>query len=510
MGSLVSGSWTGMSDKTCPDRKGYALYIGFFFLYAVFLIFLQDFDMDMFHILQTGREVATGQDIYHNLRCSYDGLKVIHQQWLYSVVIYWFYTAFGQVGMRVFILLQFALFWFLFDRLCAVRGMSTAAEGKALFTVMTLQAVLFSTRPWMFTLICLLAHALCMESALRYGRYGYLWSVPVIMLVSMSGRMALWPYHLAIYFAYFVAPFLAKHVAFLENSFRWQWKKVLLPVLCSFFVLFLNPYTYRGVLYVFYSLAGELKSFMIAEMQPALVMCFTGVALLVLLFFMFFHLGKGSRIEAAHFLMLLCGAAATFLVQRHFVFVAFAASLVLCSPDMWDKDTFFGLRLDMLLDKREHVFLYPFFPIFASAFLAAALSFAMCLGDTTMANTLRSARSVRSYLEENGYDGGVLTGMVSGAALEYEGVKCSMDSSPEEYTEAICGEKGLAAGMSVVLNDLLYNGGLSDESEAFAKEHNLSYACFFEKDRGMYGSIARSGSWEEVSVFGDLVLYREV
>lgn len=510
MSTSVSNRMFAGFDRTLTDKTGYRLYLGFFVMYAVLLINVREFDLDMFHILQTGREFVTGQDIYHNLRCVYDNLAVIHQQWLYGAVIYLFYAVLGKIGISLFVLLEFVIFWLLFDRLCFLRGMSAAAEGKVLFVVMTAWPALLSARPWLFTMVCLLAQAICIEEALQFGRYKRLWLIPVVILISMNGRMALWPYHFAVYFAYFMGGFLARRVPFLTNSFEWSWRKMAGPVIASAAVLFVNPYTYRGVLYVFYSLAGGLHSFGIGEMEPAKVLSFVGVVLIAILCFLCFHIGKGHRIEASHALMFLCGFVATAAVIRHFVFVSFAASLLLCDAGLWKSDTFLGLPLSRMLEKRKHVFLYPFFPVFAMCFMAGVLALAWSYGDKTMDDITDSARSVRSYLEKTGYDGGVFTEMTSGASLEFEGVRCTLDSSPEEYIKAICGESGIASGIRDAMFELLCGGGLSQASETFLEQHGCSYACFFAKDKDCWGSITASGLWEEAGVFGRFILYRRV
>jgi hypothetical protein len=254
--------------------------------------------------------------------------------WLYEVLLYGLYLAFGLAGVIVYrVALSLAVVAAV-HRLVAKREprflVATALTGGAVLAL----AMLFSERPWLFTI---LFATLTLSAVLdfREERPGaWFWVLPAIY--------ALWAnIHIQFIYGLFIlalacaAPVLERFGARMgwlaggdEKGWRGWWQLVLLAGLCALATL-VNPYHMRlyGVVLEYATQPGpfrfvnELKALEFREPCDWMVLALGGAAA--------FFLGRRRKLDLFKLLLLVSSAFFAFRARRDLWFLVLAALAIL-------------------------------------------------------------------------------------------------------------------------------------------------------------------------------------
>lgn len=269
---------------------------------------------DFPHTLLAGKDIVTagGFPIY-NAHSIIDGMKIIYQQWLYSVVLYEIYACGGWLGLYLFFIVELALVNIAVISLCRVRGLSMSVSllVTSLFMILIgLVPSLYSLRPWFITVFLVLMELVCVEHFLRTNRWYWLVGIIVTFVVETNVRMALWIGHLAMLLPYIV-PLPSKVSKFLkcDDVSRWITKKqrvvLCMTALAGVVSTLLNPYGLDGSLFLMKA-SGALSVFNVNELNGLASETFVYKVMVVSLASVWVLLITKRRFDAVT-LFMLCG-----------------------------------------------------------------------------------------------------------------------------------------------------------------------------------------------------------
>ena len=426
----------------------YAVFAGLFFLYE---IITSVYEFDVFFLLATGEEIVKNGIPYENV-WTIDRLGFVAQQWLYDVILYWFYSWGGRIGLICFVAIQCGILAFILQRiLCRMR---VPAAGQFIVLCLTMwlsKEYLFSVRPEAVTLILLAAECHLIEKAYQTNRFRLLYWLPVLTALEVNLHSSMWPFHFCILLAYLVPVFWHDKA---DNRMSRMWtsgrKQVVLSTMGMAASLFLNPYGLDGILYLFRSnLAGTFRFINIVEMRMPFILSSHGFMIVVCLGLVLWQFYKGyvpngvvNMALGFGFLSMLAGRNTMFLLLPLFFLLAGLLKQHeqnglqhLCSK--WYMSWLFGLFLAAGILWQGYL-LFPEVPLMFSGLVTE---------DTYLMGQLSL---MCDYMEqEKGKDVRVFTGFNTGAYLEFEGYRqIYMDARPELHMQKLNGKRNVLPAYS--------------------------------------------------------------
>lgn len=163
-------------------------------------------DNDSWDVLAEGREIVENGIYYEDQLSMHEGLSVTVQNYGFAAIFYLIYTAFGQVGLYVAMLLLNLLLCFLIYKICML--MSQKNVNLSLL-IMVLTDLLLArwfvvTRAQMVSYCIMMAVIYLLELYVRGGKTKQLWWILVLSLLQINLHASLWPMLLFVTLAYII------------------------------------------------------------------------------------------------------------------------------------------------------------------------------------------------------------------------------------------------------------------------------------------------------------------
>lgn len=401
-------------------------------------------DNDSYYMIAQGREILNSGIPYKNTFTFMDD-KIVVQQWLYCVLIALADKIPGNWGLLCFMLVQamaLAITISVYIRK-SIKDPFWVWLAASLVMIVPHTQYIASLRPENLTLILMLFQMMALEAYRDTGKKAYLLALPAVMLAEANLHISMWPIHVCVYLAYFVPYFLPEREKKLKLKFSVcpgllspdgvkPDRYAVLAVVASLAVLFLNPYGWDGIMYLFrsmpvFQLVGVTEQEGVYLLSRDTVVNAAMIVLTVIL-------ARHKKIHATEACMIL-GLTALACTNYHNTMYMPVAVAVMARV---------LLRCLAEQDPAEAKSLMP--NGVKSVLLAGVLAFALVSGFYTLPKLQIFADKhgmdpVINYILENKRPGDrIFNNMNMGPMLEYYGVKdLYSDTRPELLMPAITG-----------------------------------------------------------------------
>ena len=261
------------------------LSIFFISVFSVFLFIITSYllDNDIFFLIETGREILKRGEVLRENIWTIDKVGLILQQWLYSVLIAFFYQTGKTAGLYLFFFIQFAIFLFIAWKFLDLKIHSFKIKAIAIVFACLSSLYVINLRPQLITMILFLAECYVLEKYQITHKKHWLLALPLIVVLGVNLHGALWIMYLAIFLAYTVPCFYLPYVK--DDSLIKECKTMLLMAVVMILSAFINPYGKDVVLYTVYSFqSASIANIPISEMFKPFVLSSPGIVILLILF----------------------------------------------------------------------------------------------------------------------------------------------------------------------------------------------------------------------------------
>lgn len=424
---------------------------------AIFILGLQaiktTYDNDVWWLLATGREIIQNGFPRTNPWAIHDGMQIVIQQWIPSIILYGLYSLGGMPALEIMLTVQIAVLMLLLWKLChdCADGKDTAVLIFILIAFVSLSGY-FSARPQIYTMFLYSLLILVLEKYRKLNNTKLLFWLPIITWIHVNVHASMAPFDLFIMFLYWIPdflPWLSKHstLSFSLQDSDYKRKPLLIAACISAVSMLVNPYGIKGALYLFESYgAAEYRGY-ISEMNSIEIYSPYGIADLILIIIGAIIIGKnGKKIDLPLTLLFLSSAFLTIMHVRNCWLVALF-SLPLIAR---------GLR-DLIFPRWNIKFLHNKLVRFALAFALADFMFLYSYANIwpTLVEYINLSKTdsidlpqkaadwMDSYATENHLQNNkirVFNSFNNGGLLEFHGFKVTMDPRPELWEPCITGQ----------------------------------------------------------------------
>lgn len=282
-------------------------YYHWFFLLIPTLIISKNYiylDNDAWFLLNTGRYILNNGFFYVDPFTIHEGLSMIVQQWLTTVIFWGVFNYLGDIGFYIFMTVITYILLFLHYKI--VNLVSNKKLLSVIFTMLcsTLWIKYMTSRPQMFTYMCLLIEVFILEKYIKTNNKKILYLLPLISLLQINLHASVWPIQFLVIGTFIVNGLAPKK---LKNE-DFKVKPIIIAAIVMFIVGFINPYFYKSVLYLYYSYGDTVINRYITEMQLSTFATtqVKHILILVVSLILLSNFSKKFKIEIRHY-FLFCG-----------------------------------------------------------------------------------------------------------------------------------------------------------------------------------------------------------
>lgn len=443
---------------TCHRRKPCNFLLSLLFIYGIVYFSLKavltTYDNDLWWLLSTGREIVQNGIPYINPWAIHDGMKIVIQQWIPSVVLYYAYSAGGVMAIQLLLCVLIAVEVFVSYRLCEICSDSLLGKeiifGLLLLTVIPMSAY-FSSRPQIYSMIAFELVFMVLEFYRRTGKWKTLLWLPLISLIHVNIHASMAPFDLfliAIYCLPDIPRLVCRRYPVFSVRFSLsEYRRIplLAALLASALAMLVNPYGINGALYLLRSFGAASYGDYIAEMQPAVIWSTYGIPNLALIMCGCIAIGKRGikDLDFPKTVLFVVGVVLSMTRQRNIWLLP-----LLSLPLLADSLGAFSLYSDKirLFRNKAVCALVGVFLLFASGYYAyfSILPIVMDSSETDSAKIpYCAAQWMDGYAQEHGIsktDIKVCNSFNNGGYLEWSGLKVLMDARPELWEPPITGQ----------------------------------------------------------------------
>jgi hypothetical protein len=244
------------------------VYMFLLFSLCPLLFYRPMLQTDTYWLINTGKYIVHHGFPHVEPFTIHQGLNLVVQQWLSTVLFYASYRIGGVAGVHILSIITYALITYMTYRLALqmsdgkriIASYVTVFIGVSLFFYMV-------PRPQIFSLLIFVLEVSLLEYSIRNGTRSLrvIAALPILSIMLINLHAAIWPL-----FFLFCIPYLIDSYKFKKGGVEGQGyrrKYLLMGLLLSFIVGFLNPYGYRAMTYLFSSYGNDLINSYIVEMS---------------------------------------------------------------------------------------------------------------------------------------------------------------------------------------------------------------------------------------------------
>lgn len=408
------------------------------------------YDNDVWWLLATGREIIQNGFPRTNPWAIHDGMQIVIQQWIPSIILYSLYSVGGMPALEIMLAIQIVALLLLLWKLCRV-----CADGKDSIVLIPILIAFvslsgyFSARPQIYTMFLYSLLILVLEKYRKSKNAKILFWLPVITWIHVNVHASMAPFDLFIIFLYWIPDFLlwiSKRwlLSFSLQNSDYRRKPLLIAGCISAVSMLINPYGIKGALYLFESYgAAEYRGY-ISEMNSLIIYSPYGIADLVLIIIGAIIIGKnGKKIDLPLTLLFLSSAFLTIMHVRNCWLVALF-SLPLIARGLSDLKLphwnirFLhkkAVRLILAVILTDFMFLYAYSNIWPTLVEYINLSKTDSMDLPQKAADWMETYAAENHLQKNEIN--VFNSFNNGGLLEFRGFKVTMDPRPELWEPSI-------------------------------------------------------------------------
>lgn len=410
-------------------------------------------DTDLYYMIPTGRYILENGIPYTNPFCITEGLPIIIQNWLYCMGIAFIYNHLHTFGLWMVMIVQLLLMYFVLTEFFHIRSSrNKILIGFASAFIMAVFSYL-SLRPEIITFVLVMAELLGIEKYRTTGKVRYAWLLPLTVLLEINLHASYWVMHYILLLPYLVPvpKFLKLRNKAMTTA---ECNKIVLPLLTSAGCLFLNPYGYKNILYVFHSLQSNVFSVVTISEQQAFSIKSLYAAMVLFFLYLLRRAHRNRILDSVSFFM---GIGTFILVIDKIKWIAFFAIgfayVIRCFTSEWEKNNRFNfgeIRIPMCCT----VVLAVAYLVIGYAFVDYEPLFFDTKTDEYMLKTnfvsiSEEMNSIGDYLDEHDPDARIFARFEHNNYFEFRGYRVFYDARPELYVPEIAGKDLVAIAEKV-------------------------------------------------------------
>ncbi len=248
-----------MFKKYTPSK--YTSYL--LFLLPLFFFFFIDMnrETDIWFLFSHGREVLTNGIPHTEFLTIHTGLSFVMQQWLSSVLLYFFYHYLGDIGLYIFIFIINIIIMFFIYKLCMVISNNKVYSSVLIIVLLDLllELIFIIPRPQIFSILIFIIELYILELYIKNKSKNSIYFIPLLSILLINLHCSVWP----ILFI-FIGPF---GVELLYLYFKKKDKRVIKLIIVSIISILvglINPYGIDAMTYF-------LRSYGIKEINQRII-----------------------------------------------------------------------------------------------------------------------------------------------------------------------------------------------------------------------------------------------
>jgi hypothetical protein len=427
------------------------------------LLFYQPaFQNDTYWLINTGKYIMNHGFPGVEPFTMHQGLNLIVQQWLSTILFFRCFQMAGPMGIHILILVIYAVILFLVYRLALLMANSkklvasyiTAFVGVCIYSFMV-------PRPQVFSLLIFITEVLILEYYTRNPKWFAVVSIlPLLAILLINLHAAMWPM-----FFLFCAPYLIDSFKFRVGRVEGQgYRKapLIAGILASIVASFINPYSYRAMIYIFSSYGNDSINRYVDEMSSPDFKNFSGVmifALVLTIVLIYNYVQSATRLRYALltigtlYMGLASGRSFSFFIIFGMAFLAYHLRNINISSS--------------IPPKRRAV-------LFGIAVFALGIGRISRLKDVGLLEENYKPVEAVQYILKNVYPSKLrlYNDYNTGGYLEFSGIRTFIDSRAEVFTKKLNGKRDIFQDYVDMLNGKLY---YKDFASKYAFTHFLVY-----------------------------------
>ena len=259
--------------NTKDNRKKPSFFLTLLLIEFIVIVGLQaiktTYDNDLWWLLATGREIIQNGFPKTNPWAIHDGMGIIIQQWIPSVILYELYSLGDMLAVEIMLVIQIAVLALILWKLCAYLTEGKNAEWILLTILIAFLSLssYFSSRPQIYTMMFYALLIFDLEKYRRTEQHKYLCLLPLITMSHVNFHASMAPLDIFIILLYLIPdiPCLLSQrprgsVQFKDSSYAR--KPLLIATAIACVSMLVNPYGIRGALYLLESyVAADYRGF---------------------------------------------------------------------------------------------------------------------------------------------------------------------------------------------------------------------------------------------------------
>lgn len=421
-----------MSMKN-KNRNLWIIIMGFLVLLSAILLSIKFFDNDGWFILNNGRYIVENGVPLKNPFTWMEGLDIVIQQWLWSVITYIVYEYFGNWGLILLCVVMYLITMFLFVKIADLYKVKHQYSILLCAAMLLLMYPYLNIRPTFVTLILLMWQVYILEKYKQDGdTLNLLWLIAISVL-EINFHSAIWIFHFVFLLPYLVPEIQTYFIKFQKVKIKRL--PLIIITIPMFLVGYCNPYGADGMKYLLYSYGDELKNAGINELKSPML---NGIGFFIMLLIVFATIWISSHYHEkfqSSFTYILCGTAILSLLHSRNA-VYFYLGFMLFSIEILKK-----LNFEFKSNHKKLNFILSITVILLWLLYIPLISDIIHNTPNKTDSELRPIKAIE-YLQEHhiSTDTRLYTEFNSGGFIGWKGYKTFMDARPELYFKILNGK----------------------------------------------------------------------
>lgn len=241
-----------------------------FFIIPIFIFLTKNIklDNDIYFILNNGKYIIDHCVPYYDPFTIHNGLRLIMQQWLSSIIFYEIYNIFGYFGLIIFMFLINIVILIILYKLCMLISDNKLYLSVALAIIIDylLLSMFIVTRPQLFDYILLLLEIYILELYIRKQNYKVLLILPILSILMINLHATSFLMMICFIIPYIIDSFKI-NLRFIKGT-GYKKKPLIIIALIMIITGLINPYGIDAITYIFTSMGKDYVSKFIIEMSP--------------------------------------------------------------------------------------------------------------------------------------------------------------------------------------------------------------------------------------------------
>jgi len=428
----------------------------------VYFIFIHNLNLnpDLWFILNTGGYITEHGFFNIDPFTIHEGLSFCIQQWLVDIVFYYVHFFLGSKGLLIVIYLSSILLGFILYKYFYL--LSNNKKLSFIFSTICIALIGYNliTRPQLYDYIILILESYLLEKYIKTKNKKNLYPLPFLSLLFINIHASTW------WFQYvFILPFIVNGLKIKKiNKDKYELKPILIITLLMFIAGFINPYTYKLVIYLFKSYGMKEINKYITEMKRPLfdeIYFKVVIALFAIILFLinYFRNKLNTR-----YIFLFIGNLILYLMHQRcyafFIMYSFCCICILLKK----------VKFDFIELKNKYILLFiNCIKINMIIIFIIVTSYILYLNFKSV--TIHSSlEPIGEYLEQHATSQiKLFTDYDQGQYFEYLGYKVYIDSRAELFYKKMNGKEDIFTEAVAVYTDMNY------DYESFIKKYDFDY-----------------------------------